>query len=1240
MRRIAILATALAVAGCGARTMTDARWSIDHYRYVSNHAWTERAALAELLVPGGELKPAESILAAHPPRTFDGHIAAALLHEERGRSLQAARAYADAIRVASRTPVDDNAAWFATNRFTKLTRFFPEAYAAIANEVDQWTKRPSLLGWRALTDLHEAWALWRASRGEHAVVERELTTRAGCVGSARFAGPFGKNKASDLLERWPAEAHGPWPVAWANDDATSPKASARVVAARKSLCNLHPSANVHSGIYFVETFFETDDVASLLIAVRGATAVYVDDHLVLERSSLKWGSWLRFGVNVSVARGRHRLVAKLSQPTTSVRILQADGRAANIRTVATTGGYSLIGPTVLPSDNPVYEALQRESQLDPIARFFAAQTAMLEEHGDIATRLVAPLVAPKDATPIALLAAEQFVTSDATLPQALRETTSQDYVVRAAARDAGLLRIRLGTIRKDLNQRGLDEVVVDLEKLVRDFPERPEPYETLAKVYGGLGWRAERSGALRRLARRFPHYAAGLEAAIAGLEEDGFLPEADQLSETLSRIQPNRTARLSRAIAAQDWNTARIEAETLWRKNPTSEAALRKTIEVLHRTGNVARAEELIVDLKKRFPMDTAAKLAVADLLLAKHDVNALDDALGDATREALPTQELERASWAVRQSALLEGYRSSGKSAIADFETWRKNGNELAGTTARVLDYSAIWVNSDGSSDLLEHQVQRIQSQEAITRESEMAPPEGLLLRLRVIKPDGRELEPEGVAGKPTITWPHLEVGDYIEVEHVIHQGPATDGSYRSPHWFFREENKGYFRSELVLITPKGKALTTEVRGPVPPASVQQLGEMVSRRWRMDLSPPVQLEPASPSPLEFLPSIRSGWGTTLDKVLDSYRDAAFDPSPLDPRITKLARDIVGDVRGSDDRARLVYRWVQDTVEDGRERDARRVILGRAGSRVIAVLHLLRQLGIDATPVIVRSKFATAPIGPMSQVDSLDGLLIRIAIEDGKSRWLSVSDKYHQYGYISAELRGQSGYTLDGKAQAVDVPDDAASDAITYDGHAVLDASGGATAEISMTVSGARASAFRQFLVPAAEGKRIDLFEREVMSSTLGHCRVGSYKLANLKNYDSPLTVRLSAKCTDMFTQTGKGVLLRALFPIDVAQLAALPERESPYLRRQTFIGNIHYEVVVPESLKMPTSLPATTMGQGLFKIDVRDKVEGRTLVIERAVEMPIARIAPGQEYAAFRAFAQEAHDALNHQILLGLDAK
>ena len=140
-------------------------------------------------------------------------------------------------------------------------------------------------------------------------------------------------------------------------------------------------------------------------------------------------------------------------------------------------------------------------------------------------------------------------------------------------------------------------------------------------------------------------------------------------------------------------------------------------------------------------------------------------------------------------------------------------------------------------------------------------------MLRLRVIKPDGRVLEPEPVSGKPTLTLPHLEVGDFIELEHVTPQ--AGDGAqgreYHGPLWFFREADKGYWQSEFVVISPADRELQIEAHGNVPPPQVKPLGTFVERRWRVDLSPPAELEPGSPPITEFLPTVRVGWGVSLD---------------------------------------------------------------------------------------------------------------------------------------------------------------------------------------------------------------------------------------------------------------------------------------------------------------------------------------------------------------------------------------
>ena len=106
-------------------------------------------------------------------------------------------------------------------------------------------------------------------------------------------------------------------------------------------------------------------------------------------------------------------------------------------------------------------------------------------------------------------------------------------------------------------------------------------------------------------------------------------------------------------------------------------------------------------------------------------------------------------------------------------------------------------------------------------------------------------------MAGKPTLTMPHLEVGDYVEIEHITPE--AGDGAkgrqYHSPHWFFREADKGYWRSEFVMVTPADRELEIETRGNVPAAAdAGRWAPFVERRWRVDLSPPARGRAGEPA--------------------------------------------------------------------------------------------------------------------------------------------------------------------------------------------------------------------------------------------------------------------------------------------------------------------------------------------------------------------------------------------------------
>ena len=414
----------------------------------------------------------------------------------------------------------------------------------------------------------------------------------------------------------------------------------------------------------------------------------------------------------------------------------------------------------------------------------------------------------------------------------------------------------------------------------------------------------------------------------------------------------------------------------------------------------------------------------------------------------------------------------------IAEYERQKP---DMPGTAARVLDYSAIWIHTDGSARMLEHEILEIKEREGIQEQAEQKP-RGLVLKIRTIKHDGRVLEPEIVPNKETITMPHLEIGDYIETETITTlRGDGQGGKrFEGPRWFFREEKIPYFRSEFITISPKNRPLDIETGGVVPRPELTESGALVIRRWRVDKSPALPEEPGSAPIQEFLPNVRIGWGINLDDTVARMVDAAEDETPRDPRLVRVAADIVAgrepaigahhakagaedkaaaakegaealhepikaappsDATTIEGRARRIYRWVLANVEAGRESDGRRAVMGKSGVRTEAFLYLCRLAGIDAQMGLVRDRLAPPPTGPMSDAETFGALAVRIGTEKGP-RWMVVRDKFAPFGYMPSSLRGQPAIVLRAGAPRETTPLGGSQDSVTHEGTVELSADG------------------------------------------------------------------------------------------------------------------------------------------------------------------------------------------------------
>ncbi|MDP9151133.1 MAG: hypothetical protein M3O36_14485 [Myxococcota bacterium] len=1213
-----------------------------------------RWALLEMLAPGGSTQEAARARARLDRAVIGSHLGmwaslAKALAEEAHGDPRAASAFYVLAAQGSATSSDANSplvGWFAVRHLLALRGSVTDLFAQHRAAFEGLLASPGHFGWRAVAELED----WRAleiydkSETTGSVYDADVVRRMGCAQGIRLAGPFGHGAPADRLRAFPAEIPMPWPVVWAPDGVRA--SIPRVLPTTQHRCVAVSEMQMPEGVFYAETFFATRGDREILVAVQGALAVWVDDTPVLTRGAEDWGSWQRFGVHVVVGDGRHRVLARLLTPAASVRLLNPDGTAAGMAADGDPRApYAIASPVVLPDPNPL-DAIARAAargdsaaEASPIEISLSAFLAHAEQLDDVATTLMEPLTAPRDAGALALQFASTFVGGDPALPEDARAAQMRALRRRALEADPRLWRTRLATIVDEAEQHGRTEGVAPLRRLADEVRGEPEIMEQLARLYGRLGWRAEEMRALGDLVGRFPDDVSALHAYLDVLDEHGSSREADQVAARIKKLEPDTEAVINRALSRHDYETAASELVNLQKRRPDRKDIALRLADVLARSGDSTAASKELAKALVKQPLDGQARFRLADSAYAKGDEGALRRALAAALQAGAPSAELRTAIDLLDGATDLEPYRKDGRAVIREFEAWERGGHHMEGTSARVLDYAATWVHGDGSSEMLEHEIQKIQSQEAINAESETQPPSGLVLHLRVIKADGRILEPEPVAGKATLTLPHMEVGDYIELEHVTPEpGDGAKGrEYRSPHWFFREADKGYWRSEFVVVTPRDKVLDIETRGKVPPPETRQLHDFVEARWRVDLSPPADVEPDSAPLTEFLPSVRVGWGISLDGALSRLLDAVTDDTPLDPRLRSQAREIVRGVPETaiDERARRIYRWVVEHVQDGKETDGRRVVTGASGSRQAAFRYLLRLLGIDSQLTVVKDRLAAPPLGKMSEVDQYDGLALRLVTEHGP-RWLTVRDKFAPYGYVPAELRGQPAVVV-----APGMPRDTVhargdADAVAYTGNAVVHDDGSADMDLVVTFTGSRAIAWRNALDQIARAKLYDFVERELIAPSFDGGHVRAITVEGASALDEPLVLHVRAEAPQLAKRVGAGLSVHAPFASHLGQLGALPERHTPLVRRVSWHTDVRVRVVLPASAQLPGTMATGRATFGDAFVVVKDAAAGQALEFNRTLDLPAGRVEPGDEYRAWQTFVREGDRLLTRDVIVG----
>jgi len=1195
--------------------------------------------LSELVSPGGDARTATRARARLDELgggNMLAHLARGLDDAIHGRMQRAPDHYLEAVKHAraSSDPRAPIVAWFAANRAVALRGHAKDLWPRWRSFVSDAMKEPMNMGWRARAELVEWWAD-EAYAGATKDVQKLSAEEYGCASRVRMAGPFGRGVAPDSYRKFPAENPGPWPVRF--EPTAGAQVAPRLLQSKVDGCYVRVDEPVTNGAFYAETFLELDGPRELVIAVQGALAMFIDDEQVLNRDPRIWGVWPKFGVQVWLEGGRHRLVARLADPQTSIRILTPDGRPAQVKTSNDASApYASVPPRVSGEPNVVSRFVKKGDVVDPeddVSRFLLAYLAYTEGQGDVAAVLTEPLIRDQSrATGLVLAASATFADKDPLFDPTSVRDLSRELHERATKKDPKLWQSLLSLALWQGERAGATESVRRVRQLSDEFPEVSGLLLALARLYGELGWTVEYAGAAKLLAERFPDDVEALSMALAIYETEGNHARADALVKRIQVLDPDSEIGLTRALAREDFAAALRELKRLGARHPERKDLAERIYDVMVRAGNHAETWKKLASAIDKEPFDAQARLALADARFGAGERDALRKALVDALVNGAPTAPLEDAIDLVEGTTELEHYRLDARSIIRDFE---KSGLEMQGTAARVLDYAAIWVHDDGSSRMLEHEVIRIQTAEAISQLAEHPKLEGVVLHARVLKKDGRVLEPEEVPGKPTITFPHLEVGDYIETEHVVTRpGDGRGKQYVSPQWFFREENIAYARSEFVVITPDGKAVEVETNGSVPAPALEKKDGIVVRRWRVDQSPAAQIEPGSPPITEFLPSVRLGFGVNLEDRMSDLSDSLADVAPVDPRVRRIAGKIVEPLPPSkaSERARRLYRWVLANIEEGNEADGRRVVVSKRGNRWRAFMTLCRSLGIPTAYAVARNRLVPDPNGSISRATQFAEPLVRVTA--GKEQlWLTLNSKYAPFGYVPAELRGVPAFVLgSGGPKRITTPAGGVEDSVSYEGKVALATDGSAKLDLVQRFTGKYAMAVRSAFSQLPEAQLRDLIESKLLGRALRGARLRTHAVKNLDDLDQPLLLEMRADMNG-FALLGSGELsIAPPFSPRVAQLATLPARQTPLLIGEATHQEVRLTVELPAGAALRDVLAGSTLKDGDRSVKISDHLEGNALVLERVLDIPAGRVMP-DGYASFLEFARRADAALSREL-------
>ncbi len=823
--------------------------------------------------------------------------------------------------------------------------------------------------------------------------------------------------------------------------------------------------------------------------------------------------------------------------------------------------------------------------------------------------------------------------SDPALPQRFAQDIARRDLKKALELDPAQAMAAHQLVEDDVAQDRIEKAIERLHTLIKQEPSYYFWYKSLFQIYNHNQWHEEAEKAAKQTLARNNRDLDFLQDLYLYYRSRSDFASAAKLVERIAQLDgPGLTySRWLEEGGKYDEAEQQIRRSLEW--IPYDRTLRRALAKLSTKRGNFKQAIEIYSALRKHPGTESQYSRELARVLVLNDRKAEAKNILEKHLKQKPGAFNVRRDIAFLSGTEILGDSVTSAETVIADF--LKDNFKPEAGAVV-VLDEYITRIFEDGSAIGRTHIVTRVQTKEAQTRYGEIYLPRGAeIYQLRVIKPDGRILVPDNVAGLRSITMPNLEVGDFIEMDYAegtSKNNSLSNGRLFTARFMFRMLDTPVFRSHFRVQHPSDLpvnrfAMNYEGSEPVR----HEENGWISWDYLNSKLDAIFSEPFMPVKEEVLPIVHLSLPVDWRELRDYFRQKRV---LLDRPTTELRKFLnENQVNGESEfeTVRRLFYAIANTVE-GEDNDHRfgstatQILLNKNGNRLLLLAALLDMIDIENEFILARP-ITVQPIGyPNAYPSAYSSPMLRVRLQDGQTLYLESRFKESVFNRPSPLLSGTRALVLTEEADVFTrLP------VWTTQGEAKevslfikLKGDGSAQAEAIERIGGYYSAGLRRKLKQIPTDRRKPFFEM-VLSRNFPGAQIESVDIANLADPDLPIELHYTFTIGRMARVSRDTLRIEGgFFPLELLQsYIRLPSRNYPMLINGINSGVNTTVLQLPPGTTLASLPEPKNVSESFGRYSLNVETKGQTVTFTRDFAIPIQRVELS-DYMNFYRFCAE----------------